>query len=515
MKKRILALLLAVTLLLFGCAPGQNKKSAVRIAVPSSPYIQDMDSNYYKQWLEEKTGVPIEFIPVRQQRSQEYLSALFASQDADIDAVFFGGGTGFTLQKEQLEKYVQNKKLLLLDPYLADGTNYASLLQQPGIKAAVTAQGGGIYFFPNTSSSRTEQNGQVLWLNYTWLKQLGLQIPTTPQQLKAVLTAFAQNDPNQNGRADELPLVGCQQEYSLETFNFLLNAFVYNDPYHSRVYAQNGAFYFAPVTDEFRQGLVYCRELYAQGLLDERSFTYTKKQIEQLVNSPENIVGGFTSSSISELLYQNNPEIMANYICVPPLIGENGQRNALYIETEPACGGVILAGSQRAGDAFLVLDTMLSKEASLIAEYGEEGVDWDYSDGTDISITGKPATIVTQSYIRQTLQNKNFSRLGPFYLNPNYIEGVTWNGVNSDARYIDTRASMNYEAFYPSEKVAFQTNADTAKIREALDDYTDEMIVRFITGSADVRDDRQWQAFQDNCETLGAGRLLDLCEEKP
>ena len=74
---------------------------------------------------------------------------------------------------------------------------------------------------------------------------------------------------------------------------------------------------------------------------------------------------------------------------------------------------------------------------------------------------------------------------------------------------------MNYEAFYPSEKVAFQTTADTAKIRKSLDDYTDEMIVRFITGTADVLDDRQWQAFQDNCETLGAGRLLDLCEEKP
>ena len=93
MKKRILALLLAVTLLFSGCALGQNKKKSVRIAVPSSPYIQDINSNYYKQWLEEKTGVSIEFIPVRQQRSQEYLSALFASQDADIDAVFFGGGT--------------------------------------------------------------------------------------------------------------------------------------------------------------------------------------------------------------------------------------------------------------------------------------------------------------------------------------------------------------------------------------------------------------------------------------
>ena len=77
--------------------------------------------------------------------------------------------------------------------------------------------------------------------------------------------------------------------------------------------------------------------------------------------------------------------------------------------------------------------------------------------------------------------------------------------------------STSFIIFYlnDSANVGKQRKNNTAKIREALDDYTDEMIVRFITGSADVRDDRQWQAFQDNCETLGAGRLLDLCEEKP
>lgn len=371
-----------------------------------------------------------------------------------------------------------------------------------------------MYFFPNASSSRTEQNGQVLWLNYIWLKQLGLQIPTTPEELKTVLTAFAQKDPNGNGRADELPLIGCQGDYSLQTFNFLLNSFVYNDPYNSRIYAQNGNIRFAPVTDEFRQGLLYCRELYAQGLLDKRSFTYTQNQIEQLVNNPEIIVGGFTSASISDVLYQNNPEIMANFIYVPPLTGKNGQKNALYTENEPSCGAVILADSHRADSVFAVLDTMLSEDASLIAEYGEQGVDWDYSNGTDISISGITATIITKSYIRQTLQNKNFSRLGPFYLSKTYIDGVTWNGVNSDALYIDTRASMNYEAFYPSERIVFHTSRNTTEIRKSLDEYTDRMIVEFITGISDASDNSRWQTFKDTCETLGADKLLDLCKEK-
>lgn len=514
MRKRFCAVLVFFILLLTGCSGVQPERDAVRIAVPASPYIQDIDSNYYKQWLEEKTGVAIEFITVRQERSDEYLSALFAADDADIDAVFFGGGTGFTLDKEQLEQYAANGNLLRLDSYLEDGTNYAMLLEQPGMREELAAQDDEIYFFPNIAGSQTEQNGQVLWLNYIWLKQLGMSIPTTTEELKTVLLAFAQNDPNGNGAPDEIPLLGCQEEYTLQSYNFLLNAFIYNDPYHSRVYAESGTVQFAPTTDAFRQGLIYCRELYERGLLNERCFTYTQTQFTQLVNSPEMTVGGFTSASIADVLYQNNPEIMASFIHVPPLIGENGQRSALYAKNKPSCGAVILANSKRTETVFKVLDTMLSEEASLIAEYGEQGVDWNYSDGTDISIRGTTATIFTKSYLHQTLQNKNFSRLGPFCLRESYIDGVTWNGVNSDTRYIDTRAAMSYETFYPSRRVAISAEPEILQLRILLDEYIDQMIVEFITGISDVKDDSQWLKFKVNCEALGINQLLDKCKEE-
>lgn len=514
MRKRYFVVLLFWILSFTGCSSKISSEDVIRIAVPASPYIQDMNNNYYKQWLEEKTGVRIEFITIRQERSEEYMSALFSNNDADIDAVFFGGGTDFILKSEQLEQYAQEKKLLRIDSLLTDKSNYTSLLEQPGFKNELSAWDGGIYFFPNILYSQTEENGQVLWLNYTWLKQLGLSVPTTLKELKEVLIAFAKRDPNLNGCTDEIPLIGCQGDYSLQSYNFLLNTFVYNDPYHSRVYPDHGNIRFAPVTDDFRQGLIFCRELYEQGLLNARCFTYTQNQLKQLANSPDMIVGGFTSGSIADVLYQNNPEIMANFIHVPPLVGEGGKRKALYRENEPTCGAVILAKSKNAGEVVKVLDTMLSKEASLIAEYGEQGVDWNYSDGTDISISGTNAVIVTKSYIRQTLQNKNFSRLGPFYLCENYIDGVTWNGVNSDTQYIDTRASMSYKAFYPSKKVVISTDLSISVIRATLDKYIDQMIVEFITGISDAEDEQQWQAFKDTCEALGVNELLLQCKEE-
>ncbi|MBP7177041.1 MAG: hypothetical protein KBA53_12610 [Thermoclostridium sp.] len=514
MRKGVLAIFLFLFLFLCGCSSTESGDT-VRIAIPDSPYIQNIDSNYYKLWLEKQTGINLEFVIVRQERSEEYLKTICSNTDADIDVVFFSSSAGFTLENELLEQYVNSGSFMKLDPFLTEDRYYASLLKQTGLIEALLFQDRGIYFFPHISRSRSDQNGQVLWLNYDWLKKLGLRLPTTADELKQVLISFAEDDPNGNGQADEIPLIGCDDEYSLQSCNFLLNAFICNDPYHSRVYSDNGILRYAPITDDFRKGLAYCHDLYELGVLDERSFTYTRNQLIQLSNSPEMVVGGFTSASIAQVLYQNNPEIMASFIHIPPLLGENGQQNALWVDNKPSCGAVILANSPKAEEAFHVLDTMLSEEASLIAEYGEPGVDWEYADGTSISLYGLPATLITKKYIRQTLQNKHFAGLGPLYLSESCIDGVTWNGVNSDTRYIDTRASMSYEAFYPDRRIFISDEPSVRKIRSALDEYTDRSIVEFITGILDVANNSQWQAFQDTCEALGVNDMLQQCMEVP
>ncbi len=513
--KKILPILqLLAMLFLTGCANGTTDDTVVRIAIPYSTYIQDINSNYYKKWLEEKTGMSIEFVEVHQGRSEDYLDSLFASKDADIDAVFFDKNTDFAMDKETLEKYSQDDYLLNVSQFINENTNYAKLLKLDDLNNQLKFEDGGFYFFPHIESSRVEHNGQVLWLNYLWLKELELTIPTTPEELEEVLLAFLQEDPNGNGMQDEIPLVGCEEDYSMQSYNFLLNAYVYNDPFHSRLYADDEGVGYAPMTDSFRKGLLFCRQLYNEKLLDKRSFYYTKKQLIQLINGPQTLVGGFTSDSIAQVLYQNNPEIMASYIHVPPLKEREGQQNALYKEIEPSCGAVILSDSPRAEAAFLVLDTMLSEEASLIATYGEQGIDWDYTDGTNIGLYGTAATIITHNYIQETVQNKHFSGIGPLYLNEKYIDGVTWNGVNSDTRYIDIHASTSYESSYPFEIVNIPDDPSVNEIRRYLDLYTNKMITAFITGTADITDDRQWKEFQNNCVDMGMNNLLMQCEKE-
>ncbi len=149
----------------------------------------------------------------------------------------------------------------------------------------------------------------------------------------------------------------------------------------------------------------------------------------------------------------------------------------------------------RKDDAERLLDTMLSEEASLIARYGEQGVDWEFSDGSDVSVSGGVSTIVTKNYLWNTPQNKHLSGIGPMWVRTEYLEGVTWNGVNSDAEYIDARARTSCRAFLPA-------TPGSAERDEALSGFADGYIREFVTGERDIGSDTEWNRFVSELQRL-------------
>lgn len=491
MKRAVFLLLFLLSLFHFSSCSSESKVS-VRIAIPHSPYIQNLESNYYKLWLEEKTGVEIEFVQIDYESAEEYLEVLFGSDNQNIDAVMFS--SDFQPSAAVLEKFFSDGSILALNTLAGNSSNLAKFYED---------RDGVIFSFPSSVSSRIDRSGQMLWINSAWLQNLNLTIPTNCDELKEVLLRFKNDDPNGNGKNDEIAMLGCNEKYSLQTYNFLLNAFVYNDPYHSRLYADNGKIFFSPTTDKMRQGLQYCAELYKNSLLDERNFTYTEQQIVQLANSPDTVVGCFSAQSIAEVLYQSNPEIMAQFIHVPPLQDDDGSRRALKLDPVIEVGGIISAKSEHAEDTFKVLDLMLSEEASLIARFGEEGTDWEFSNGGDISIYGTAATIITKNYIQNTIQNKHICGIGPIWLTSEYIDGVIWNGIFSDTEYITVRANMSYESFYPEETVSVKPSL----MRQELDNYVDKSICEFINGSRDIFNNSEWERFIADCKKLECDKI--------
>ena len=461
MKRRAIftIILISICILTGGCAGGQQP-SVLRVAMPYSDNVQDPNNNYYITWLEEQTGFDLDITIIRQKNSSEYLNALFAS-DADIDIVMFG--EDFKITESELSGYIASG-----DVYVNDGKSY----------------------YANTGSSARKGVGQILWINYNWLKTLALPIPETPEELESVLKAFKEGDPNKNGIKDEIPFVGAGGEYALSPVEFILNAYIYNDPGHSRYGINEEADVLYAATDEFREGIAYCNRLYEEGLLDDSIWDGDLVLLRELCNSEADIVGAFTANSISDVVYRGNPEVLARYIHVPPLKGPGGEENALYTDPSPKVGAIITGRSAKKDQAAKLLDLMITPEASLVARYGEQGVDWDYSDGSDVSVYGGVSTITTINYLWDQPQNKHINGIGPMDVPKEYLEGVTWNGLNSDFEYINGRAYMSYEDRLPKVNNVHPYDKD-------LSEYTDSALEDFVRGKRDIWSDEEWKRYLD------------------
>lgn len=469
--------------------------TTITIAVMHNDYVKNFNTNYYTQWLEEKSGYNIEFEYVMDGYEKEYLNTMLLSENSGIDAVFIKEEDKIITTNE-IKALGRQGLIMDISDYLTKESNYYRISNRYNING-VSRQNefDAVYFFPYMDTARKSENFQIMWMNEGWLKNLGLQIPRTTDELINVLEAFKKNDPNRNGKQDELPMISCEESYYLQSYNFLLNAFIYNNPLNGRVYVdEKNNLIYAFQKDDFRQGLLYCNTLFQRDLLADTCFYYSEKQLRELVNDPKDLVGCFTSKSISDVIYSNCPDILANYIQVPPLIGPNGQQNAVKVDSEPKIGGYIPENSMHKKEAFEIMDLMLSSEASLIAEFGEEGVDWIYSESGDLSTYGNKAIITTINYLNDKIQNKNHAGSGPLVLDETVANGVTWNGNHSLVEYIDARAVRTYESYYKIKEV---NQNRIYLVNEERNKYVNNMIVNFIIGDIRITDDKQWQSYLD------------------
>lgn len=485
---------------LFGLRKRSDEsKLTVSIAVIQNDKVQDFNTNYYTLWLEEHTGYDIQFEYISDGYEREYLHTMLKSESNNIDAVFMPEGEEI-LSIDELISYGDDGLILDLSNYISEGSRLYQIMKQYESYRLYDRMGnnGAFYYMPNMDTARKSQNMQVLWINTGWLKQLDLQIPKTTDEFKDVLIAFRDNDPNGNGKKDELPLISCELSYSLQSYNYLLNAFAYNNPINARMYIdQQGNLRCTSTEGAFRQGLIYCRELYEERLLAPNCFTYTSKQLKELVNNPEDLIGAFTSKSIADVVYPNCPDILAKFIQMPPLIGPEGEQNAVWVNYEPKIGGYIPANSKHPQEALHVMNTMLSEGASLISEFGEEGVDWKYSDSGDLSTYGSKARVTTVNYLNDSVQNKNYAGAGPQVLDASIANGVTWNGNNSLVEYIDARAVRAYENYYRNSE---DMNLSLSMLKDdenyiEICTFTDDMILQFITGEKNISDNTVWQKY--------------------
>ena len=306
MKKKVLSFLLSgmmVLGLLAGCGSGNDGGSAsngdggsktsssesessdktkLTALFIAHPLTADITTFKWLQEFEDAAGVDVDWEVIYSDWDQTKPTR-FAS--GDIPDILFNATSD--------SDYITYNGLFEdLTPYISEETtpNIQTMFdEEPDTLVLAKNMEGKLFGLPKFQGKWPGTNG-VLFINQTWLDNLGLKTPTTFSELEEVLLAFKNNDPNGNGIADEVPLDfngWFGSAYSVSNLVGGLGIQLTNwgtDGY----FAENGQIKNYAVDERYKKLMKYLAKLYSEGLINENAITNDYSMFQSLSRGNEN-----------------------------------------------------------------------------------------------------------------------------------------------------------------------------------------------------------------------------------
>lgn len=556
--KRIFGLLLVVAMLLTACAgismaeepamsdvPGMTAAGVLpivtepvtlTIALIKQGNVVDYDTNTFTKWVEEKTGIDLEFVYLPSEETETKIEMMMGADEKLPDIICAGLGTS-------IDYYGMSGKLANIADYFDDyGYFYYDFLQKYTTQDDIDqmdkymyAVDGNVYGWPELT---TQWRGVVCengyYINKTWLDNLGLDVPTTTDELYDVLVAFRDQDPNGNGIADEIPCVGFQSyERRGDMVGYLLNAFTYY-PYSwvkdCRYVIENGEVTSACLKEEYREGLRFCKKLVDEGLLSPLSFTQKDTELQAMIQLPADevsIVGMFATHFSSGGVGMGGASAeyphALEYIALAPVTGPEGVCYWARWNNNYSSQTAISATCEHPEVAFRLLDFLSSAEAYLNGRYGQEGDAWSWAEEGALDDTNRQAAfhdLKTErgetTYWAADKQNEIWRCVIPLD-EPTLFRNVAATNPDPYKQYVtDTfnEACLQRDGLEPEE--TYKTYRYNAEEQAIVDQFQAELYNKqndwrtwFVTGEKDL--DADWDAFIQEQYDLGLQQLLDVC----
>lgn len=514
-----------------GKFPISNEKVTLTIITPAIASTEGtIQDNKFTKEFEEKTNVHIEWQQV-ETNFKEKLNLMFASGDL-ADIVLSGVGNVNRMDKSTQSQLGSQGLIIPLNKLIDTQSVWfkQALADNPELKSYITTPDGNIYDLPMINDGYHTENPYKMWIDTTWLKNLGLNMPTTTDEFYNVLKAFKDNDPNKNGKKDEIPLSTCKAGANVELDGFLMNAFTYA-PGGDRLYLKDGKVTLAATEAGYKDGLKYLNKLYSEGLINKDSFTQDQKaQINLNENGDVPVIGAFPSLHLGYALNLTATNKWHEYNSVPPLQGPKGFKSTTYQPYGKFVTGVfsITKDCKNPEAAFRLADYFYSTEGTLRANWGRENIEWTKADDSQKGLDGSPAkykTILTDK-TQEANKNVSWGQLFPF----NAPRKLQWSFAAPqdpyDAKVNPMEGRMNI--FYAATKEHTKVNPDIktvlpdlyyspesaeelSRLKITINDYVNESIIKFIVGKQDV--DKDWDSYVSQLDKLGVKNYLKIIQD--
>ena len=559
MHKRLIALLsllLAISLFAgsamaesdllneFGTFPIIKNGSDITITIgtPAIATVTDYDDNHLTNYWRERLGINIEVQLFDTNEYKTQLQLMTSSGERLPDIL-----VNFALTPIERESYGSQGYFLDLLPYFeeheltryvdSEAASYLTEAEKATTISAGLSSNGALYAFPFWAVSLADPWSNGLLINNTFCEALGMEIPTTLEEYYNYLVAVKEQDPNGNGIADEIPLVGFANSGNGDVIINLLNAFTYYPNTWNGVALccdDEGNIYVPYQTEEFKEGMKFIAKLYAEGLISDLSFSqdrYGLQAMTDLTGDAPDIVGSAMSHRSYMFASHSSAERRTHYTSIGPLVGPEGVAYAATYKVEPVYVNFITADCENPDAAFALLDYMTSTHSTLTARYGREGEYWRYvteeeaARGSGWANLGYTDALYTTSGMELawgqqtneiwnitciTWQPQGFTALTPAATDDSYesetakYNSQDWNNAIM-ARYGKAPKNLVGTLAYTAEEQAMLGTSETD-----IGIYVRECMTRMVLGEMDI--DAEWDTFQANLEAMGLSTVLSIAQ---
>lgn len=518
-----------------GELPIVTQPTKLTIGLVEDASVIDYNENHYTKYLEEKTGIDLDFYFFPSSETTQKLELMVVANEklpdiimnvhlGDAGKASYGRQGVFLPLNDYMDKYSYFWKQTY-DEYCTD-------TEKSLIDTLSKSPDGNIYGFPFMDVDPTDAQVESLYINHEWLEAVGMDIPTTTDELYDALVAFRDKDPNGNGKNDEIPMVGYNSVDTRGDLIFILmNSFLYyNWSDYGRFVVENGQLSVPYITEEFREGLRYINKLYNEKLIAPISFTQDYKQLKAMIDLPKDndtIVGTVAhhpwSGSQGFTYTDENYDKLTEYTAIGPLKGPKGVAWSPYKVSGLNFNTYITRDCEHPEVAFRLLDFMSEETTSLTSRRGELGVDWEFvEEGQEAhySKLGYSAVYrVINDIWAETEQNKNWH--AEVHFTPSKLfAGFATREFNSeievkrDALYLD--GFYRRYGQYPEEIVTnlIYTEEELERINEistTITSYANEARVLFVTGELDIEKD--WDNYLSQLKSMGLEEWLEVAQQ--
>ena len=457
------------------------------------------DGQVYRE-LQERTGVTLQFTTANLLQASSDMALMIAANE--LPDIIFNFGMFNSYNADDL---VEGDLIVNYCDYEDVMPNYFDIINNnPDIARDIVTDDGNIIYAANISSELTPNSGPAI--RQDWLDADGLDTPVTVDDLYKVLKAFqSQNDsphPLWVSSVGDCSLAGAYG-ISYYTRGSGVGGWIWSEA--------EGMQYCLPM-DGFRDYVQLMTDWYAEGLLSPDFVSQSSNNTAQDAEITGN-ASGFFNSSVMSLTNLAAYEPEADVQPVRPMVLKEGDlvtHDDVAGTSRVSKGGASIACSCPDVElACRIINYFYSDDGILLANYGVEGVSFEFDENGDPQLTelmtnnpeGKAFGLALILYTSSTPCSIDIKERNNGGYNEAQVKALTvWRR--------DSEADPNTA---PGSVWEMDAQTEYSNIATDLNSFVTTNVLQFITGARPMS---EWDAFVEEATTsFDVDRLKELADE--